>query len=266
MLQVPGESQYDLNFRLLGFHVRIAWGFWVICAVLGYGWTQGMGYIAQLEGMASPGMAILLLIFATAVFFSILIHELGHTIAFQYYGIGSRIVLYHFGGLAVPDSFGAWNGARQRRIGPQEQIVISAAGPALQLLLGLMCWTLGTFAGVRVEMTGDLNNLLGLSLPMGEYPSNVVLYAALDAFVWISVVWAILNLAPILPLDGGQIMRSILLINNVRQPDHTAHLVSVVAGVGLGIASFRFGLPGGMFFLIFAIINWQQMQGGYGRF
>ena len=45
---------------------------------------------------------ICMAIWTGAVLVSIVIHELGHAIAFRYYGIASDIVLYQFGGLAIP--------------------------------------------------------------------------------------------------------------------------------------------------------------------
>ncbi len=57
---------------------------------------------------SNPGQGILLLMWIAAVFVSILIHELGHALAMRRYGISSYIVLYHFGGLAIPDRGGTF--------------------------------------------------------------------------------------------------------------------------------------------------------------
>ena len=71
-----------------------------------------------------------------AVFVSILIHELGHTFAFRYFGISSHIVLYHFGGLAIPDSYGSSWGSRS--IDPRANALISAAGPLAQMVAAVL--------------------------------------------------------------------------------------------------------------------------------
>ncbi|GAB5405390.1 MAG: site-2 protease family protein [Aureliella sp.] len=266
MLQAPRESPYDWNFTLLGFPVRIAWGFWIVAALLGWNWSLGVDGAATSIGATSPGAPALLIVWAFALLLSILVHELGHTIAFRYYGIRSSIVLYHFGGLAIPSSFGAWDGARRGNIGAKEQIVISAAGPAFQLGLAAIVWIIGLVTNIPMELTGQLNWFLGTTLPMGDMPGNILSYAVLDAILWPSTVWAVLNLAPILPLDGGHIMKSLLQINNVNQPTRTAHFVSVVAGALLGIYFLQSGQPGGIMFLLFAASNWQAMQSGYGSF
>ena len=78
-----------------------------------------------------------MLIFAIVVFVSILVHELGHALAFRRYGTASRIVLYHFGGLAIPEE-SPW-GESQWRLSDdrpeRNEIVISLAGPVAGFLL-----------------------------------------------------------------------------------------------------------------------------------
>ncbi|MCA9129251.1 MAG: hypothetical protein KDB22_19330 [Planctomycetales bacterium] len=263
MLNEPGISAYDLQFRFLDIPVRIAWGFWLVAAILGWEWSRS---IDASPAMTSPGAPILLLVWMGALFLSILVHEIGHCLAFRYYGLESRIVLYHFGGLAIPDSFGSWRGARQRYIGPNEQIVISAAGPALQLVLGLLTWFLGLALGIRMELTSQIGWLLGIELPEMPLPSSALVFGAFSATIFVSTIWSLLNLAPILPLDGGRIMESILRINRVDQPTRMAHMVSVGTGALLGIWFLQTGQPGGIMFLVFAASNWQAMQYGQGGF
>ncbi|HEX4607162.1 MAG TPA: hypothetical protein VH092_03070, partial [Urbifossiella sp.] len=53
-------------------------------------------------------------------FVSFLVHELGHAAAFRAYGVGSHVVLYSLGGLAVP-----WDDLRGR----WRRVVVSLAGP-----------------------------------------------------------------------------------------------------------------------------------------
>ena len=267
MLSAPQNSPYDWNFRVFGFDVRVAWGFWIVAALLGWNWSQGRDYIAQVLGIESPGAPLLLVVWIAALLLSILVHELGHTFAFRYYGIRSNIVLYHFGGLAIPSSFGAWDGARQRRLGAQETLIISAAGPAAQLGLAAVTWVIGLVAGVPMELTEQLNWLFGLDLPMGQYGNNILRYAAFDAVLWPSTWWAILNLAPILPLDGGQITRSLLQMNNVMDASRVAHMISVGAAGVIGLYFLQQGQPfAGLMFLSFAASNFQAMNSGYGGF
>ena len=125
-LSEPGKTPYDLNFNLLGFPCRVHPAFFVLPVLFG----AGLG-----SGEINAGVGILLM--AVVFFISILVHELGHALAFRYYNIPSRVVLYWMGGLAIPDS-GGWRGARSRALTPEQQIVVSGAGPAAGLLLALV--------------------------------------------------------------------------------------------------------------------------------
>lgn len=210
----------------------------------------------------SPGAPLLLLIWIAALWLSILVHELGHAIAMRFYGIRSRIVLYHFGGLAISDSFGAWDGARRGRVDSREQIVISLAGPVAQLTLALVVWLVGLQLGVPMELSGWIDWIIGSKLDQPEFPKSIVVYALFEAILYPSTAWAILNLAPILPLDGGQVMRSGLMLSRVRDPMRVAHIVSIGAGVLLGIYFMQNGEMFGLMFFLFAASNWQAMQSG----
>jgi stage IV sporulation protein FB len=258
MLQEPTTSDYDLRFNLLGFPVRVAWGFWLVAAILGWNWS---GSIDDAWAGDSPGTAVLLIIWIAAVLVSIVVHELGHSLAMRWYGMESRIVLYHFGGLAIPESFTSWRGARARRVGPHEEIVISAAGPAIQLALGLAVWGIAMAMGIYVQETAWVNWLLGTNFGAeATLPRSAALYAVLSSLIWTSVMWAVLNLSPILPLDGGRIALNVFRLTNNGRPDYNAHLLSVVAAALLGVWFLSVGQLGGMMFLMFAATNWQAMQ------
>src|SRR5262249_50285031 len=115
---------------LLGIPIRISPWFWLGSAVLGWGFAQG---IAGSRTGLTVGTALILWIMIVLV--SILAHEFGHAMAFRYYGIHSHIVLYQFGGLAVPHS--TFGFAQRMRLSSREQIVVSAAGPAASLAVGI---------------------------------------------------------------------------------------------------------------------------------
>jgi Zn-dependent protease len=101
-----------LNFRLLGFPVRVHPFFWLAAALLGASaLNAGIQY---------------LLIWIAVMFVSILVHELGHAFAFRRFGSDSRIILWMFGGLAAPYS----------SVGRRwKQIVVCLAGPVAGFIL-----------------------------------------------------------------------------------------------------------------------------------
>jgi hypothetical protein len=93
-LAEPPQTQYDLHFRVAGIPVRVHPLFWLVGVILG---LRG----ADTEAPGNAGID--LLIWVGVLFFSILIHELGHAVTMQRFGQAARIVLYMMGGLATPD-------------------------------------------------------------------------------------------------------------------------------------------------------------------
>jgi Zn-dependent protease len=170
----PGETQFDLRFRLFGTGVRVHPMFWVISAALGWpGDPQGLG------SMFLP----LLLIWIACVFVSILVHEMGHVLAGRLFGSHGHILLYSMGGLAIGSS------ALDRR---GQRIAVYAAGPAAGFLLLALVW-----GGV------NLSGVTDRGLPL-------LARVAYRDLIWINLFWGLLNLLPIWPLDGGQISRDVL--------------------------------------------------------
>ncbi len=154
---------------------------------------------------------------------------------FRHYGMDSRIVLYHFGGLAIPGSFTDWNAGRRRTTNqPQHLIAISAAGPIFQLLVGIAVWSAVTMLHINLELTVWVEKRL-VDLPLPEelnWSRNAIVQVFCETFVNTSVLWALLNLLPIMPLDGGQITREVLRLYRVPNPiNRTAMISMVTAGI-----------------------------------
>jgi len=164
----PPRTPYDLNFRLFGFPIRIHPFFWLGSALLGANLLEaGLQY---------------LLIWIAVVLVSILAHELGHALAFRRFGSDSHIVLWMFGGLAVPDAAvtGRWR-----------RILVALAGPLAGFILcGLV------YGSHKATNWGSLAN----GLPVAY------LYGSL---VFVNLFWGIFNLLPVFPLDGGQVSREL---------------------------------------------------------
>ena len=141
--------------------------------------------------------------FAIALILCLVFHEYGHIKAMQYFGLKTKgIYLIPFvGGLALSDD----------KINTRWQdIVISIMGPFFGLILSLVC-LLGYWLT-------DLEILAGLA----------VFNALLNLF----------NLLPVLPLDGGHVLKSIAFSIHSR-----IGLVACVSGAILGVyISYHFGL------------------------
>ncbi len=144
--------------------------FWVVSAFLGW------NVVSENNGLR------LLLIWILCVFFSILLHELGHVFVGRFFGSRGHIVLYSFGGLAIGSKALAnrW-----------QRIAVSLAGPLIQLAL----WGV-----LYAALLYDPDLLLIQFRPA----QRAVLF-----LLFINLYWPLLNLLPIWPLDGGQITREL---------------------------------------------------------
>ena len=239
MLQAPPPSQYDMVFNIGDIRVRVHPFFWLLTALLG----------------SSAGSAQSVLIWIGVVFVSILIHELGHVLAFRRYGIDSHIILYHFGGLAVPDAYG-W---RSRTPTRQEHIVISLAGPAAGFLFAAITLLIVQLSGGYVDMG------TATTLP-SAYQFGVPLWVneMIGQILWVNILWGLLNLAPLYPLDGGQVARDVWTMFNPRNGLRYSLQLSIITGVLIALVAILYW---NSFFMAImfgglAAQSYQSMNGG----
>ena len=75
---------------------------------------------------------------------------------------------------------------------------------------------------------------------------------------WISIVWSIINLIPVIPLDGGRLMSAIL---GPRQIQLTLKISMVVAIIAAALLlKFTPSLLFPIFLGFMAYQNWQELQ------
>ncbi len=208
-----------LRFKLFGFPVQVHPLFWLVALLLFSG--AGVGFTT-------------LLIYAGVVLVSILSHELGHALAARKAGQDPEISIHAFGGLTrwVPN----------RPLSRWRLVGITLAGPAAGLLLA----TLG-FVALRY-LPGPTGNNAALGNVRGIL---VVVFQ-------VNLVWSLVNLLPVLPFDGGQVM-SHALGPNRRQLSAT---LSAVFGVIIALVFwFRFKWPlAAIMFGISGIMEYRAME------
>src|SRR5437763_1233917 len=101
-----------MSFRLFGIPVEIQLSFWITGAL--FGW---IGASQERKELLVP----LVLAWMLVLFFSILIHELGHALAYKAFKVSSNIVLHGMGG--------ATYGRVLLPLRRTSQILVSLAGP-----------------------------------------------------------------------------------------------------------------------------------------
>jgi Zn-dependent protease len=124
-------------------------------------------------------------------FLSLTLHELGHAWVARRNGIGiAGIDLWFFGGIAK---------LTRDSESPGEEFRVSAAGPAVTLLIVILACVVGVVAGGRDDFVD--------ALFLRDHPG-----AALAVLGWLALVNVglfVFNLIPAFPLDGGRIAKAI---------------------------------------------------------
>lgn len=153
-------------------------------------------------GVDTPQAILELSLFVLAGFISILVHELGHALTIKSYRVPTSITLQAFGGYATYPA---------RSLNRLQSFLVTAAGPSLQLVLALVAHVL-------------INRL----------PFNEGIFSFLKDLRWVSIAWALLNLLPVLPLDGGQLVNALLGPSRIKITLWITIITGVVIG-GLGL-------------------------------
>lgn len=245
LLGEPPRTQADLNFWLFGIPVRIHPFFWLVALLLG----------ARSENAAE------LLTWVVALFVSILFHEFGHAMAMRAYGFHPSITLYGLGGLTAYNPAGGYH---SRGSGPLGQVVISAAGPGAGFVLAAVVVAAIMLSGNLVQF--QPGGAYGVRIGMDQVGSPIFT-DLLWSILFISIIWGIVNLLPVYPLDGGQIARELFLKLNPREGIRQSLILSAITGVALcviGLVLWR-SVFVALLFGYLAYMSYATLQAHTGR-
>lgn len=156
----------------------------------------GVLYVAMETWTGGQNGAINALVLALMLFSSVALHELGHALVAQRYGLNTReITLYPFGGMASLEG---------RPEPGWPEAAIAAAGPGVNVALALLALPL-----VYVEV------------PLAK------------GFALVNLLMGVLNLLPAFPMDGGRVLRSLLTLRSDEQTatEQSLFLSRILAGL-----------------------------------
>lgn len=181
---------------------------------------------AVLLGYSRGSDMLSLVEWVVVVFCSVLLHELGHALTGKAFGLQPRIILYGMGGGTF------WT---EKRLSPLRDILVSAAGPFAGFMVGLI--------------------VLGLSLSRSQTEASPFVEQIIRDLWWVNIYWGIFNMFPVLPMDGGNVMRSVELLITKKEEPLVSLIISVVISIGVAL----FGL------IVFKSV-WLLIIGGWFAF
>lgn len=159
--------------RIGGVPLRVHWTFplLVLLVVAAYG----------SQGLRAVGTGLLWL---AAVFASVTIHELTHSLVARHRGLVVRdIVLLPIGGVSEIAGI---------QSSPSDELVIAAVGPMSNFVIA------GSLA------------VLGVLLGQTMWPPTLFAGSWVSRLLWMNVLLGAFNLVPSLPLDGGRVLQGYL--------------------------------------------------------
>jgi Zn-dependent protease/CBS domain-containing protein len=204
------ESAWALNLGTVsGIPIRLHFTFFLLLAWLFFRDTGPSRWFSVL--------------YVLGIFACVVLHELGHSLVAQRYGIGvSEITLYPIGGVA-----------RIEKIpGPRQELWIALAGPAVNVVIAALIY-------LGLQVSGGLANWRSIVMNSGHWWQNLM---AANIFLFV------FNMIPAFPMDGGRVLRALLALRmgEVRATE-------VAAGVGqflaIALGFYGFFLPN--FLLVF---------------
>jgi Zn-dependent protease len=194
--------------RVFGISIYLHWSFVVLFGLI--------LWQASPHGLLPTALTLLLV---PALLLFVLMHEYGHALTARMFGIETRdITLYPLGGVARLE--------RMSEV-PIEEIIISLAGPAVNVALSVIL-------GLVLLATGSSD----ISMTVLQHaPTSIAEYLFVLAFM--NVALFVFNLIPCFPMDGGRVFRAFLALFFSRI---TATKAALVVGIPFAIFFVLWGL------------------------
>jgi len=203
-----GGSRWSFGIGTwLGVPVRIHWTFLLLILGLGL-------WVGSVHGWVGAGWWVLTVLL---LFGSVLLHELGHSVAALGLGYKVRdITLLPIGGIARME---------RTPTDPLEELMITAAGPLVNFAIALVL-------AVPLGLGWAQFRMVDLTTPY-----------VVSNLLWLNLVLGLFNLLPAFPMDGGRLLRAVLALAVGRAP---ATRVAALLGQALAV----------LMMLVGVLLNW----------
>ncbi len=227
-MSVCGSGNVKGSIRIAtvaGIGIFVHWTFsilliWIVVAHT----ADGDSFAKVVEGVA----------FILALFFCIVLHELGHALTARHFGVKTRdITLLPIGGVA-----------RLERIPerPLQEFLVAIAGPAVNLVIAAVL-------AIPVVLLGEFGHVSAVKVVGGDF---------LVKLMWVNLGLIVFNMLPAFPMDGGRVLRALLASQMSRvRATHIAANVGQVVAIGFGALGV---MTGQWMLLLIAFVIYQGAQ------
>lgn len=169
-------------------------------------------------------LAVFVVLWMAIIFVSVLVHELGHALVSRAFGYRPSIQILFMGGNTNPNAPGP--------IPWWKDILLTLAGPGFGLLLAIASY-------------------LGWKEAGSEGEAEALGYGLRHLFM-ANVFWAVLNLIPVTPLDGGRIAQALFL----RLFGRLGFLVTQLLALAVAGAVAWWALQSKLFFVLIFFVSY----------
>lgn len=162
-------------------------------------WAAWIG-LSDAQGESALSSVGFMVLFTLLLFFCVVLHELGHSLVAQAYGVKVHdVTLWPIGGIA------RLAGMPRK---PSQEFLITAAGPAVNLVLAVLLAALAFgWIGPRTVLHIFSTGRGFARLLDAQSGQSLVVLLALQ-----NILLAVFNLIPAFPMDGGRLLRSFLAV------------------------------------------------------
>ncbi len=186
--------------------------------------------LAALIGWLNTGTLLGVILWTAVIVVSVLVHEFGHALTALAFGQSASISLMGMGGLTQREG---------RDLKLWQEFLIVLCGPLSGLALCALSYQL-------LQMIA---------------PSNPLIDRALTISVYVNLIWTLLNLLPVQPLDGGHLLRILCEAAFGLRGVKVALFISMALAAGLSMFFFSMGaVIGGLFFSMFAFESYRMWR------
>ncbi|MFT2010759.1 site-2 protease family protein [Pontibacter sp. 13R65] len=192
--------KWSLNLgRIAGIKILVHWTFLILI-----GWIV----FSEMKRGSDAATTLLSVAFVLTIFVCVVLHELGHSLTAQKFGIDTKMItLLPIGGVASLERMPKK---------PKQELLIAIAGPAVNVVIALVLYL------VLPPMR---------EVPPQEFLTPISPANFLYLLFFVNLMLVFFNAIPAFPMDGGRVLRALLAfkLGRVRATQIAANLGQLLA-------------------------------------